>query len=65
VSLADDLRHAWKWFSVQLGALIMCAPEVYEHADILQDLMPAKAFHHVMAALGILVILNSVRKKAK
>jgi hypothetical protein len=65
MSVGAELRDAWKWLSVQLGALIMCAPEVYEHADILQELMPAKAFHHVMAALGILVILNSVRKKAK
>lgn len=60
---ADDWRHAWKWFSVQLGALIFVAPTLYENIGALQDLLPRKVFAIAQAGLGILVMLNAVKKK--
>ena len=65
MTLVADIRHAWKWLGVQLGAVLAIMPEIYENADILADYVPQKTFHHVMAGLGILVIWNSVRKKKK
>lgn len=61
--LADDWRHAWKWFSVQLGALIFIAPTLYENIDALQDILPRKLFAIAQAGLGILVMVNAVKKK--
>lgn len=61
--LHEDWKKAWKWLQVQLVALIALAPEVYNQADALQSIVPPAVFRHVMAALGVLVIVNSVRKK--
>lgn len=61
--LADDIRNAWKWLSVQLGALIFMAPTIYENVDVVQDWLEPKTFHVIQAGLGILVMLNAVKKK--
>ncbi len=61
--VAADWRHAWKWLSVQLGALIFIAPTLYENIDALQDVLPRKLFAIAQAGLGILVMLNAVKKK--
>lgn len=61
--LADDWRKAWRWFSVQLGALIFVAPTLYENVELLQEFIPRKPFAIVQALLGVLVILNAVKKK--
>lgn len=61
--VADDWRQAWRWFSVQLGALIFAAPTAYENISALQDVLPRKAFAIIQAALGILVMMNAVKKK--
>lgn len=65
MTFRDDLRHAWKWLGVQLGAVLAIAPEVYENMDFLADFLEEKTFHHIMAGMGVLVIWNSVRKKKK
>lgn len=61
--VADDWRKAWRWFSVQLGALIFIAPTLYENIDILQEFIPRKPFAIAQALLGVLVVLNAVKKK--
>lgn len=61
--LATEWRQAWRWFQVQLGALIAIAPELYNSVESLQDVIPMNVFRHTMALLGVLVIINSVRKK--
>jgi len=61
--LTDEWRQGWKWFQVQLGAVIAIAPELYNQADVLQSFLSPAAFRHIMAALGVMVIINSVRKK--
>lgn len=61
--IADDWRQAWRWLSVQLGAFIFIAPTLYENIDILQDFIPRKPFAIMQAGLGILVMLNAVKKK--
>lgn len=62
--VSDDARHAWKWLSVQLGALIFIAPTLYENIDFLQDYIGRKPFAMLQAGLGILVMLNAVKKKS-
>ena len=65
MKLIDEWRQAWKWLSVQLGAVIAVAPEIYEQSkDLLESNLSDKQFHHVMAVLGVLVILNTIKKKA-
>lgn len=61
--IVSDWRQAWKWFSVQLGALIFIAPTLYENIDVLQDFVPRKPFAILQAGLGIIVILNALKKK--
>ncbi len=64
MKLADEWRQAWKWFTVQLGIIIAVAPEIYEQTrQMLDGWLPPAVFHHMMALLGILVILNTVKKK--
>ena len=62
--LKEDWKQAWRWLSAQLGALIVIAPQVYDQADVLQRVLPPGLFKHIMSALGVLVILNSLRRKA-
>jgi len=64
MKLADEWKHAWKWLSVQLGAVIAIAPELYQQVEGMKEYVPISWFHHAMAAAGILVILNTVKKKA-
>lgn len=65
MNFVDEWRHAWKWLSVQLGALIAIAPTLYEQADILQDYVEPKWFHLGMTLLGVLVVFNSIKKKRR
>lgn len=62
---SDEVRNAWKWLSVQLGALAFIAPTLYENVDAIQNLVSPKTFHIIEAGLGILVMLNAVKKKGK
>lgn len=62
--LAAEWRQAWRWLQVQLGAVIALAPEVYNALDQVQDAVPPSLFRHAMAVLGVLVIINSLRRKS-
>lgn len=64
MKICEEWKQAWKWLSVQLGAVITIAPELYEQMrDVMQPYMDDKMFHHVMAGLGVLMILNTIKKK--
>lgn len=63
MKLAAEWKQAWRWLTVQLGAVLAVAPEIYEQFKGMQSFVSESAFHHVMAALGVLVILNTVKKK--
>ncbi len=63
VKLVDEWRQAWRWLTVQLGAVLAVAPEIYEQFRGLQTFISDAAFHHGMAILGVLVILNTVKQK--
>ena len=64
MKLADEWRQAWKWLNVQLGAVIAVAPLIYEQTkEIFNGMLSPTAFNHVMSLMGVLVILNTVKKK--
>lgn len=65
-TLKEDWKQAWKWFSTQLGVIIAVSPEVYNQIiemHLIDQQAAAPVFRHGMAILGVLVILNSIRKK--
>jgi hypothetical protein len=62
--LHEDWTSAWKWLQVQLGTLVLVAPLLYtQFPQVLQPYLPANVFNFIMAGLGGLIILNSVRAK--
>jgi hypothetical protein len=63
MKLVDEWRSAWRWLTVQLGAVVAVAPEIYEQVKAMGDFVSVSTFHHIMAVMGILVILNTVKKK--
>lgn len=62
--LVDEWHDAWKWLQTQLGFLIAVAPQLYDVLLPMQSFVPPGAFRWGMTALGVLVMINSVRKKA-
>lgn len=56
--LHGDFKQAWKWLSVHIAAACAMLPEIYEHADILQDYLEPNIFHHVMFVLGLAAIAS-------
>jgi len=64
VKLADEWRHAWKWLQTWLIAALSVAPLLYDQFALLQDYIPAPWFKVGMAILGVLTLINNVRKKA-
>ena len=63
--LVDDWKQAWRWFSVQAGAFLAVAPEVYENVRGMREFIDPTWFNHAMAALGVSVILGRVIKQGK
>jgi hypothetical protein len=63
VKLADEWRHAWKWLQTWLIAALSIAPLLYDQLASLQDVIPAPYFKFSMAVLGVLTLVNNVRKK--
>lgn len=61
--LADEWRQAWKWLSVQLGAAIAVAPMLYGESEPLRDVIGDDWFRRIMTVLGLLVVINAVKKK--
>jgi hypothetical protein len=63
MKLADEWRHAWKWLQTWLITALAVAPLLYDQLAPLQDSIPAPWFKSVMAVLGVLTLINNVRKK--
>lgn len=63
--LVDDWRQAWKWFSVQGAAFLAVAPELYAQAKDLQEYIQPNVFHHMMAALGLSVLIGRLVRQEK
>jgi len=63
MKLDSEWKKAWKWLQVQLGAVVAFAPEVFEQVKQLQGYISDSTMHHVMSGLGVLLVLNAVRKK--
>lgn len=63
IKIADEWKHAWKWFQVQLGTVVAFAPEVFEQVKQLQGYISESTMHHIMSGLGVLLVINAVRKK--
>lgn len=64
MKLADEWRSAWKWLQTWLIAALAVAPLLYDQLASLQGLVPAPWFKWVSLGLGVLTIINNVRKKA-
>lgn len=62
--LHENWKSAWKWFQVQIGVLIAAAPQAFEQVTMLKGYISDAAMHNVMSALGVLLVLNAIRKKA-
>lgn len=63
MTFADEWRHAWKWLQTWLLAVLTVAPLAYDQLALLQEYLPATWFKVGMAVLGILTLINTVRKK--
>lgn len=64
MKLADEWRSAWRWLQTWLIAALSVAPLVYDQMGPLQDVLPPAWFKAAMAVLGVLTLINNVRKKA-
>jgi hypothetical protein len=64
MKLADEWRSACKWLSTWLIAVLSIAPLLYDQLATLQDVLPPTWFKVGMAVLGVLTLINNVRKKA-
>ena len=64
MKLADEWKHAWKWLQTWLITALSVAPLAYDQLQGLQDVLPPAWFKAGMAILGVLTLVNNVRKKA-
>lgn len=64
MKLADEWRHAWKWLQTWLIAALSVAPLLYDQLQGMQEVLPPTWFKGGMAILGVLTLINNVRKKA-
>ena len=61
--LVDDWRRAWRWFSVQILAVLSTIPIIYENSDFLRELVEPAVFRYGMAALGALALIARLVKQ--
>lgn len=64
MKLADEWRSAWRWLTTWLITVLSFAPLIYDQLSTLQAYLPPGWFKGSMAVLGVLTIINNVRKKA-
>ena len=55
IELVGDWKEAWKWMSVQAGVVMAILSSLYASFPNFQNLMDAKTYAWVMAALGALI----------
>ena len=61
--LVDEWKQSWKWGQTWLGVLIAAAPELYNQWVLLQTVLPPQVARYGVTVLGVLVMLNAIRKK--
>ncbi len=61
--LVKEWKQAWRWLSVQLGAVIAVSHEIYEQVSAMKEYLPQPVFNHIMALLGVLVIIGRIKKQ--
>jgi hypothetical protein len=61
--ITDEWTSAWKWLNVQLAALLVAAPILYAQFSTLQEYIPHNVFRYGMSGLGLLILINTLRKK--
>lgn len=61
--ISSEWKHAWRWFSVQLGVVIASASLLYGQVDFLQELIGPKWYGAINTVLGIAMVYNAIRKK--
>lgn len=61
--LVNDWKKAWSWFSVQIGAVIAVSHEIYEQVELMRNYIPPSMFNHIMAFLGVLVIIGRISRQ--
>ena len=61
--LSEECKQFWTWSSTWLNAAIIAAPVLYVQFQVLQAYLPEKFFFYGMSALGVLNLINTVRKK--
>lgn len=61
--LHENWKSAWKWFQVQAGILIAAAPQVFGQVALLKGYVSDATMHNVMSAVGVLLVVNAIRKK--
>ena len=64
-NLVDEWKSSWRWVQVQLGAILAIAPELYAQVGAMQAYVAPETFRRSMAVLGVLVMINAVRRKAR
>lgn len=65
MNLAADWKQAWKWLQVQLGLVIASASLLYGQVDFLQELIGPQWYGAINTMLGVAMIWNAIRSKAK
>lgn len=60
----ENWKNAWKWFQVQAGIVIAAAPQAFEQVALLKGYISDAAMHNIMSGIGVLLVVNAVRKKA-
>lgn len=58
--LIPEWRRAWKWFSVQIVALIAAAQGLLALVPTLKDYIHPTIWHWLMAGLAILAIIGRI-----
>ena len=64
IRLTSEAKQAWRWLQTWLVAALAVAPFAYDMLAPLQDLIPWPWFKGVIGAIGVLALVNMVRRKA-
>lgn len=64
--LIDDWRQAWRWFSVQAGAVVVLLPVAWEALpDETKALIPDAWLPWIVSAVGVAVVIGRLIPQGK
>lgn len=61
--LSEEWKSAWRWAQTWLGVFIVASSELYNQFALIRETLPAPVARWGTTALGILVLINTIRKK--